>query len=482
MRKSIAALCLILLVSLLLASASLSRGQIWGDDFASYIMQAESILHGTTRQFVEHNSITINQSSSQIGPVAYPWGYPLILVPAYALKGNHPLTLKLPGLFFFAGFLVGLYLLVRTRLGRMESLLLVSLFAFSPLLLQFLDQIVSDIPFLFFSTIALWLMIRDETLHRRGSVLLGCVMAAAFFIRTTGILLLLSFLVLQAWKAWRQKDDQELLKAYGRNTLVTVLAFAILWALYALIFPGGGESYFAQYRDFTAQTVLDHLVQYFNVFGLFLGESLFWEIIYDLLVVFFLLGAWIRRKQDLIFILFFAAWMLLLITWPSWQGPRFIFPLLPIFIYFAFQGTKYAAGKLPARYIHLGQLAIYGFWGLVTVSFLITSSIYAYVNLQNDRAINGPYDSYSREVYDYMETTPADSVLVFFKPRAMRLMTGRDSIMSTECSRVLKGDYLVLSRKVGPNQQIPPEEIAACNLPLDEVLRNSRFIVYQIQK
>src|SRR5512139_2529489 len=100
MRKFIAALCLILFVSLLLAWTSLARGHIWGDDFASYIMQAESILRGTTSQFVVHNSITINESSSQIGPVAYPWGYPLILVPVYALKANHPLALKLPGLFF----------------------------------------------------------------------------------------------------------------------------------------------------------------------------------------------------------------------------------------------------------------------------------------------------------------------------------------------------------------------------------------------
>jgi hypothetical protein len=97
--------------------------------------------------------------------------------------------------------------------------------------------------------------------------------------------------------------------------------------------------------------------------------------------------------------------------------------------------------------------------------------------------INGPFDSYSREVYDYIQDqTPADSVIVFFKPRAMRLLTGHDSIMSTECERILKGDVLVLSRKVEDNQQIPPEEIGACHLPLEEVLKNNRFIVYQIQK
>jgi len=481
--RNIVILIVLLLASLILAFATLTRGQIWGDDFASYVMQAQSILDGTTSKFVEHNAFTIDESSSQIGPVAYPWGYPLILSPAYALKGNHPLTLKLPGLFFFVGFLVCLYLLMRTRLGQGESLLLVSLFAFSPLLLRFLDQILSDIPFLFFSTFALWLMIKEETLRTREYVLLGCLIAVAFFIRTTGILLLFSFLALEAWKAWQHRDNRETLKAYGKKMLATILSFGVLWVLYALIFPGGGESYFTQYRDFKVQTALEYSVQYFYVFGMFLGENLFWQIAYYLLVAFFLLGAWIRRKQDLIFIIFFIVWMLLLITWPSWQGERFIFPLLPIFIYFAFQGMKYTVEKLPARYLRFGQWAVYGFWTLVAVFFLATSSINAYTNLHNERAINGPYDSFSREVYDYIEKrTPADSVIVFFKPRAMRLMTGHDSLMSTECSRVLKGDYLVLSRKVGTNQQIPPEDIGACNLLLENVLRNSRFIVYKIQK
>src|SRR5437867_7733666 len=145
-------LLIVIIISLILGASTLTRGHDWGDDFASYIMQAGSILSGRTREFVEHNSFTIFESSSQTGPVAYPWGYPLILSPIYAIKGINPLALKSPGLCFYAGFLVCLYFLVNSRLTRAESLLVVSLFAFNPLLIQFLDQILSDIPFLFLST------------------------------------------------------------------------------------------------------------------------------------------------------------------------------------------------------------------------------------------------------------------------------------------------------------------------------------------
>jgi 4-amino-4-deoxy-L-arabinose transferase-like glycosyltransferase len=321
-------------------------------------MQAGSIVNGRMGEFVEHNRFTILESSSQIGPITYPWGYPLILAPVYAVKGIHPLALKLPGLVFFAGFLFCLYLLMRTRLKQLESILLVSLFAFCPLLIGFLDQILSDIPFLFFSTLALLLMLREESLQAGSAILLGCAMAAAFFIRTTGILLLLSFLLLEAWLAWLYRHDPEAVRKRGRNMLVATGAFVLLWILYALLFPGGGESYFAQYRDFTIRNALENAWQYFLVFGQFFGENAIWKIVYYFLFPFFLLGAWTRRRQDLVFILFFVIWMLLLITWPSWQGPRFIFPLLPIFVYLTFQGMKTAAEKLPAQYERYGQGAV----------------------------------------------------------------------------------------------------------------------------
>jgi 4-amino-4-deoxy-L-arabinose transferase-like glycosyltransferase len=481
MRKTL--LPLIIVLSLLLGAASLTRGHIWGDDFASYVMQAASIVDGTMGEFIEHNAFTIFQSSSQIGPVAYPWGYPLILTPVYAVKGIHPLWLKLPGLLFFAGFLVCLYLLMKTRLGQMESLLLVSLFAFCPLLIGFLDNIISDIPFLFFSTLALLLMIKEDSLQAGSAALLGFSIAAAFFIRTTGVLLLASFLLLETWLVWRHREDREAAQKRVRKMLLAAGVFALLWILYALFFPGGGESYFVQYQGFTVGKALENASQYFYVFSQFFGDNTFWRIVYYFLFVFFLLGAWQRRKQDLVFILYFVIWLLLMITWPSWQGPRFIFPLLPIFVYFTFQGMKTGAGKLPPQFVRYGQWAVYGFWILVAAFFLFQSTAAAYTNLQNGRTINGPFDSYSREVYDYIqEKTPANSVIVFFKPRAMRLLTGHDSLMSIECTRIFKGDVLVLSRKVGDNQQIPPEKIGACKLPLEEVLRNSRFIVYRIQK
>lgn len=476
-------LIIILIVSIVIGSSQLTRGHEWGDDFAAYIMQAKSILNGDMQNFVEHNGFTIQQSSTQIGPVAYPWGYPLILMPVYAAKGLSPLALKLPALFFFAGFLIYIYLLTKNRITRTESLLLVSLFAFNPLLINFLDQILSDIPFLFFSTLALLLMMKEKPRGTLDAALLGGIIAFAFFIRATGILLLASFLAVEFFNIRNQKTSRESNLKILQNAVVVCATFGVLWVIYSLIFPGGSESYFDQLVGFSFKTALGAINDYFQLFSLFFGTSIIWRYLYYVLFIFFLIGIWIRRKEETILIVFFLLWMILLIIWPIWQGPRFIFPLLPIFIYFTFQGMKFVISKLPVNYSRSGQWIFYGFWLSIIGIFLFNSSIDAYANLQNNRSINGPFDEYSMEIYNYIkEKTPPDSVIIFFKPRAMRLMTEHDTLMSTECERMSLGNYIVLSRKVGENQQIAPEQINACNLPLDEVLRNRRFVVYEILK
>jgi hypothetical protein len=231
------------------------------------------------------------------------------------------------------------------------------------------------------------------------------------------------------------------------------------------------------------ETIRDFAVRYFEVYALFFGDAAGWKYLYYVLVVFFLIGAWRNWKQDLVLIVFFTLWMMAHIAYPYWQGPRYIFPLLPIFFYFTFQGMKYALGRLPERNARAGMLAFYGFWSMIIAYFLVSSTMFAIDNLRNNRNMNGPFDPYSNEVFNYIEEkTPSNSVVVFFKPRVMKLMTDHESIMSMDCEHILNGDVLVLSRKVGANQQIPPEEIDACHLPLDEVLRNNRFIVYKIQK
>ena len=475
-------LIIIIVLSLVLGLAVLNRGHDWGDDFASYIMQAKSIWTGTTQEFVEHNRFTIEESSITLGPIAYPWGYPLILVPAYALKGLSPLALKLPGVFLFLGFLVCLFLLTKDRLTRTESLLLVSLFAFNPLLIGFLNQITSDIPFLFFSTFSLWLMINANKYEARKSVILGTIIAYAFFIRTQGILLLASYGIVELFRLWRNRTNREAVKETIWSLLLVCGSFGLLWLVYALIFPGGGESYFSQYKDFQISQVRWMLTAYTEVFSLFFGEATVWKNFYFFLLIFFIIGLWVRRKEETIFIVFSVVWMLLLVTWPAWQGPRFIFPLLPIFVYFVFYGMKTVVQKIPENNRVWGQRVFAVFWVVIIGMFVFQSGANAYKNLSRDRRIPNAFEPLSMDVYEFIrENTPPESIVVFFKPRAMRMFTDRDSYMAMTCDELPRGDYVVIN-KIAENSQVPEDEVDECGISIQAVFESRRFLVYKILK
>ena len=488
-RKTIAILGVILFVTALLGSSMFTRGHWWGDDFAAYIDQAKSILHAEMGRFVTRNTFTVTQSSHepghQMGPAAYPWGFPLMLVPVYAMFGLSPVALKLPGLLAYLIFLVVFFFLIKSRFALTESLVAVSLFALNPGLLGFLDNIASDIPFLFLSTLAILLadVYTQETQKKHGlnlAVLTGVAIFAAFFVRTQGLLLLGAVLLWQGIRFLQRRKTrrQTVLEALG-----TVASFSVLWGVSSLIFPGGQTSYLSLYSDFSLSIFFGNMTSYSRLFGDFFAGLPGATFVFGVFAVLFLVGLVARWKNNLLFVLYFGLYLLVLWSWPEWQGYRFLFPLLPFFIIFFFYGLDFILNKLPEKSHYIALVVVYTMFIVFSFIFLFTSSRKAYDNLRAGREINGPFDPYSLETYDFIkDNTPEDSIIVFFKPRAMRLMSDRDSLALTECERIPEGDYLALSKKVGENLQIPPEQIEECNLSLDMVFQNRRFVVFKILK
>jgi hypothetical protein len=141
-RKDVLILSSIVLLSAALAFAMLTKGHDWGDDFAAYLTQAISILHGTMRQAVMMNAFTMRGSSRAYGPIATPWGYPALLAPIYlACGGLNIFCLKLVNIPAFAAFLVVFFRFLRRRLPLVDSAIVLSVLSFNPELLRFQDSI-----------------------------------------------------------------------------------------------------------------------------------------------------------------------------------------------------------------------------------------------------------------------------------------------------------------------------------------------------
>ena len=469
----------ILLVSIMLGFFTLTRGHPWWDDFAGYLLQAKSILTWTMGDFIRQSSFTIENSSYPPGPVAYPWGFPLLLAPVYALFGLNPLALKLVGLFFYAVFLVSLFFLARRRLSEGEALLLSGVLGFLPAMIAANDLILSDIPFLAVSTISLVLIDRLPGKNILTGMLTGAAIFTAFFLRSNGVLLLaplLLALILANWPDWLNGLKQ---------TVPALLSFASLAILQALIFPGGQASYFSHFNMFSPQRLVDNFLYY-----LWLPASTFDQLpvgaaLYPLMLMFALVSLFRNLRRDAALHLYSLLTFALFIAWPERQGLRFIYPILPFFFISAFDGMGLAVEQLKLVWQPAGRVLVWGLWGLVLAAGLWLSSVSAYQNSIDGRDINGPFDTYSYQLYNFIkEKTPADSVIIFVRPRALRLFTERSSFMTENCADLVKGNYVALHLKMDGNGQIAPDKISSCaaGLNLEQDFQNKRFVVYKIKR
>jgi hypothetical protein len=481
----------IIFISTLLAFSLLTKDHDWGDDWASYLMQAISITRGQTGEFIQRNTFTMRESTHFIGPDAYPWGFPTLLAPFTLACG--PLNifcLKFINLIFFALFLWIFYALTARRLPPLESALLLGIFAFSPLLLQFDNQLTSDIAFLFFSTLGLLLI--ENTLRAgnylgslRPNILLGLALFFAFFVRTNGILLIPTLFLAQAFTYLQTRPrpvlDWKRILTIG---LIPYYVFGLLTLANLFLFPAGEGSHFEHLSLISFASLVDNLSAYFALPAYFFNDLRYPEIIYGLLLPFILGGIVTNFKRDFHLVAYLVLSYALFIVWPDQQGIRFLFPLLPLLVYFAYRGMDAASFALTERHARLGLWLTRGFWLIIVAVFAWTSLGLARDNLAQG---GGPYgnvfDPISIEMFDFVKSqTPADSVIAFYKPRALRLFTDRDSLLVDKCEALPMADYVVLRKSRGAVDQVAPADMVSCNpsVQVTEVFDNQKFIIYQI--
>jgi hypothetical protein len=515
MKKNIATIALIMLLAGIMSISLYSTGQFWWDDFASYILQARAILDGRMAEFVAENGRAIAQSTYPVGPAAYPWGFPLMLAPIYALAGLSITAFKLVNTVAFVAFLAVFYAYARQRFNLLLSAALVSVLAFNPSLLKAQDLIQADFAFLLATTASLFLLDIQWRTGRSPAwqkILLGVLIFWSFFLRTNGILLL-GPLVLVDFFQWRTNPQPGF-----RVISLPYLTFLTLFGLSLILFPGGQSSYFEHYElFFSPARLFDNFLFYLTLPGwLFDGLPLA-TIFFALTGLACLWGISQKARAEMPALAFSLLTMAIFITWPERQGLRFIYPILPFYMVFAAHGLTDLVNRIrlkcrpstappgtdgagfdtatPVNPADQGLPT--GNWKLDTEHWLLPSALLGTLalisllitfqradwKLFSREEINGPFDSVSAEMFAYVrEQTAADSTVIFFKPRLMKLMTDRYSILIEDCARIGEGDFIVMHEKQERNGQIHPDEIKTCNpnVELQIVFKNQRFRIYQV--
>lgn len=214
-----------------------------------------------------------------------------------------------------------------------------------------------------------------------------------------------------------------------------------LWLAFSLILPSGESSYLLQFSSSTFITSLkDNISYYFHLMEQFLTGLPSVQILYGFLLAFLLIGLIAKSKKDYTLIIYSVFTIGLYLLWPAEQGLRFIFPIIPLFVYFSFQGMKTGFSSLDGNYRKAGMAISYLFWIVVLIVFVANSGKLIQANLETNRQESGPFDTYSADMFKFIRTdTPSSSVIIFFKPRVMHLLTDRNAIRIYTCNELMRG-------------------------------------------
>ena len=382
-----------------------------------YIRHAQNLVQAIP---YSQTGYIYNPDAASYGPPAYPPVFPLLLAPLVACFGVNLLVLKIPGIISFTALL----LLLTRRILKPEvdewlRVLLVILTGFAPCFFFQSERIYADLVFVSLTFFALYFT--DKCLEPGGTakqgLLAGLFIYLSFGTRTVGFMLIPVALLLY----FLRKDRNP--RALGA---LLVLSLALM-LVQSILITGTG-SYFDQMpAGITAvlTIALRLLGNYVNLFIHLIetGNDLAQYAVFLFMLEGFLLGMLIRNRQSIfIYTIFFFVYFGSLLSWPSYQGYRFLLPLVPVYFLYSTEGIHYLSVSL----IHSqrGQLAV-----KIVLFFLV---IIGYAGMYRD-AFPRPQSAMEKpsttSLFQFVkEQTRPDDTIVFFKPRVLALFTGRKSL------------------------------------------------------
>lgn len=470
-------LFLLIVLSIIVQFAGFMNGIDWGDDFAAYIIQAQTLIDGDFKGLeanIQRNDYILN----------YPWGFPILLAPVIKFFGtDFMLIKKYVFLFFIAGLFIT-YLAFRQK--KEEALLTILLMAASPYFWFFKNLIGSDFPNMFCVLLSLLLM--QKTLTKRETIfnswidncLIGFTIYLSFTMRTQSFILLVTLAILQIIYLKRDLLKPKILIIAA----LPHITFIILKYILETLIPVEVVTYsqtFINYGLF--DTLRNNLFYYINIWkDLFKDVSVLQNIdgiVTGICAFLSLTGIFVRWKENLVFITFIVLQLGLLLIYPFHQDLRFLIPIIPFFFYFMVVGVFHLSELL---YENRSRLWSYLFLSpLLALSFYSTSKL-TFGNFKNPVTMEGPYNYSAIEMFDYLKkNTSTSSLIGQWKPRVALLFTERNCITPTTVSDCIrrKTAYYVYYRNAY-TEQISLDSISKYPRHFRNVFENEDYKVFRV--
>jgi len=424
-------------VSLVLCAVHIAPGHNWGGDFALYISQARAMVEGTTAQLADAQRTMFRLSANPPGPLLYPVAFPLMLAPIYAVTGLNFVVFK----WFCAACLLAalpvLFLLVRPRIGPPAALALTALVGVNAEITEFANQVLSDLPFLLVSLVALLAVRRWHTASSSigRQVLIGVLLAACFLTRTIGFMVLVATVAAHVVEdgAVAMREGARYIRGHGRR-FVPYVVFGILVLAARLLYPPatyGGSS-----LSISGAMVLGNAAFYAAAPRIYFGNPVVWAVMAPLMV----LGILRHWRSDLLLVAYCAFSLGVLLAWRDREGGRFLIALFPFIVYFAFLGAASLRRFVPARALQVAGV------GLVLA---VGSQAVRVARRGPPPWSQAATTADALAMYDFIvNNSRIDDLVIFRRPRVLRLFTGRngfrlrgvDDIPGTPAAYFVTGD------------------------------------------
>ncbi len=150
MKKKIILIVIAIIISIAINFFTFKNGHNWGDDFAAYIIQSQTIKNNSFDDLIfhiKHTKYILN----------YPWGYPMLLAPVIEHFETNINFLKMYTYCFFIISFIFIYLFFRNNDKEM-ALLTILMISVNPYFWEFKNNILADFSNLLFTYIALYLI------------------------------------------------------------------------------------------------------------------------------------------------------------------------------------------------------------------------------------------------------------------------------------------------------------------------------------
>lgn len=497
---------LLTLVTLIGGLGSLDKGHEWGDDFAGYMLHAQTLVNGDFDAMAQRNAVlhpsprSFEEGVVDDSPLVYVWGLPMALSFVYRLVGYDApvgdtiIYYKIPGAVFFALFAGVLFLFYRRRFSFAVSLFLAFMLCSHRRVFGDLNNVMTDIPCMaaaMATLLGMELFLSETHAGRRQALgaSLGIAMWYTAIVRLNGITVLYCVLLCQALVVLTRREK-------GKALLAHALPWAVFLALYAVTYwilpqPNSNASDMA---SVTINRIKDNVLYYYGLMSSFVGDMLpSWVpgrqhlhlAMYPLIALGLLGRGWRREEVHLSILLCGTGAVLLAL--PYGQDVRYMFNILPLMLMF----TAYGAAVLARAIIRMADggkirraLAMIVCALMVIVAGLRVCDLGAYAKAwQQAGGRERLYDAYhsaSKEMYAYIrEHVEEEAVIAYIKPRVLYLNTGRMGMMiGVNGHHFYDADYILTFR--GRSDELGAMIWPELDAELTLVYENHEYELYRI--